>query len=167
MRRLQVVSVVLGSLILYSAPVWAQEELTVPPPPPALLQEPSEAVSVIKQAIDYLGPTYGTCLDVWNGEASQCISASVYNFHDNAIKVASLRVGATTGLTAYSGLGLDVEGIVLRYFPDVVKDTLSPPPVTPVWGFLGKYSHLGVGGGFSFDHDDPAVVLEAGVKGRF
>ena len=163
MRGLHLLSVLVGSLILYSAPVWAQEEQTVPPPPPALLQEPSEAVSVIKQIVTYLDPVPETVLDFWNGDQYAGISGSIWNWAPNQVNVASLRLGASTGMAVYGGAGLDLHG-VSTYLPQWLRDVASTGATQTLWEKVGEYGHASVVGGWSFDHDDPVLGGTLGIK---
>lgn len=143
------------------------DDTTIPPPPPAILQDPGHAVDMFKEIVNYLNPSYETVIDLWNGDIYQGISGSVYTVSSNNVNILSLRVGASTGMAVYGGVGLDVDGIVQRYLPQGAQDALSPPPTEPVWEFLGRYSHASVIAGYSWDHQDPVLGFTAGLKASF
>jgi len=145
--------------------VWAHEELI----PEAgerstgVLSSPSQTVDVARGVIERLDPTYETVIDINNGDQSQGISAALYQFTSNNIHVGDWRLGVGTGTSLYSTIGLDIGGVTKRLAPDSLERVANNAPLTAIWAFIGKYGRLGVGGGYSWDHEDPMVVLTAGA----
>lgn len=134
---------------------------------PAVLNEPAESVNLIKQVIDRLQPSYETVWDVYNGDFYQGVSGALYTFASREIPIASLRLGASTGMAIYSGVGLDLPGIAQRVLPAVVKTPASLTPLDTVWSVLGKYARVGLVGGYSWDHHDPVIGVTAGAALTF
>ena len=133
----------------------------------ALLNDPPESVSLVKEIISRLDFSYETVVDLYNGDAYQGVSGSLYNLTSNDIHLASLRLGASTGMSIYSGASLDLPGLTKRYLPPSVQDAASPTPLDTVWSVIGKYGRVGLIGGWSFDHDDPVIGMTAGVATSF
>ena len=134
---------------------------------PAPLDDPNRIIRWLKTGIDMIDPSYELVLDFWNGDQYQGLSGALKKFHSHKIEVASWRLGASTGLAVYTGLGLDLGGIGRRYVPKVVKRITTVGPLDEVWSFIGKYGRVSAVGGWSFDHDDPVVATTFGASGNF
>ena len=133
----------------------------------AILNNPTQTVSVFKDAINRLQPSYETVWDVNNGDFSQGLSASLYNFTSQQIPIASVRLGASTGMALYGGGSLDLPGLTQRFIPTTIKGVATTSPLNVVWSFLGKYARVGVVSGYSWDHDDPVIGITAGAALTF
>ena len=157
MRKL----VLLSLLCLGLSPVVHAEDA------PAVLNEPSEAVTLTKAVINKLQPSYETVIDVLNGDVYQGISGALYTFESREIPIASVRLGASTGMAMYSGVSLDLPGITQRFLPQPVKDPVTVTPLDSVWSVVGKYARVGVVGGYSWDHHDPIFGMTAGASLTF
>lgn len=142
----------LGSELAYAAPE-------------AVLNDPPVTVSVVKELINKLQPSYEGVLDVYNGGFSQGVSGALYTFQSKGFPLGSIRVGATTGLAVYAGPSLDLPGIARRLLPD--DDVQVQTTSETLWSTIGKYARVGAGVGWSWDHDDPVVVLTAGAALTF
>ena len=147
---------------LYTCQVAADDPVI-----PAVLNNPAETVSVVKQIINRIQPSYETVWDVNNGDFYQGVSGSLYNFTSKEIPIASLRLGASTGMAIYGGVSLDLPGLTKRLVPSVVASTVSTSPMVTIWSFIGKYGRVGFVGGYSWDHDDPVVGVTAGAAFTF
>ena len=134
---------------------------------PAVLNEPSEAVELTKAVINKLQPSYETVIDVLNGDVYQGLSGALYTFESREIPLASVRLGASTGMAMYSGVSLDLPGITQRFLPDAVKDPATTTPLDSAWSVVGKYARVGLVGGYSWDHHDPVFGMTAGAALTF
>lgn len=162
MRSVSVLALFLGFSVFSVALGSLQAEET-----PAVLNNPTDTVSVAKDLINRLQPSYETVVDVYNGDVYQGVSASLYHFTSREIPIASVRLGASTGMALYSGVSLDLPGITRRFVPAAVKTPAETTPLDTVWSAVGKYARVGVVGGFSWDHDDPVVGITAGAALTF
>lgn len=144
--------------------VYAQDDGVVENAP---LNDPAGTVGLARSIIDRLDPSYETIWDIYNGGFSQGVSASLYGFTSNDIHLASLRLGVGTGLSVYSGVGLDLPGLTKRFIPSVLATPASISPLNTLWSIIGKYGRVGVVGGWSWDHDDPVVGVTIGAAYRF
>ena len=151
---------ILGFWFLLSGGTVYADDPVIPSAP---LNDPSETVSLVKRIVNHLNPSYESVIDVYNGDTYQGISASLFNFTHDEVPLGSLRIGASTGMAIYGGLGLNVKGVATKFLPQVLKDVASPGPMETVWGILGKYSCASLIAGYSWDHRDPVVGATAGA----
>ena len=144
---------------------WAEDSVLAPDP--AVLNEPVESVNLVKEIINRINPSYETVWDVYNGEFSQGISGSLYNFTSRTIPIASVRLGASTGMAIYSGVSLDLPGLSRRFIPQTVQTAAETSPLDTIWGFVGKYARVGLVAGYSWDQHDPVIGITAGAALSF
>ena len=135
--------------------------------PAPILNDPAGSVSLVKEVIAKLDPTYETVWDIYNGEFAQGISGALYTVKSRTLEIASLRLGASTGMALYSGVSFDLPGIAQRLKPDAVKNLATAGPLGLVWDVIGRYGRLGVVGGYSWDHHDPVIGITAGAAVSF
>ena len=149
-------------------PAWATPPIDEPVDlPPAVLNDPTQTVSIVKEVINKIQPSYETVWDVYNGDFYQGVSGSLYTFTSRDIPIASLRLGASTGMSIYGGVSLDVPGITKRLVPGMIEEKATLSPLDTVWSFVGKYARVGVVGGYSWDHEDPVLGVTAGAAVTF
>ena len=134
---------------------------------PAVLNDPTQSVSLAKDIINRLNPSYETVWDVYNGEFAQGVSAALYNFTSQEIPIASLRIGASTGMALYSGVSLDLPGIGKRFVPSAIAGPATTGPLDTVWSVIGKYARVGVVAGYSWDQQDPMLGVTVGAALQF
>ena len=133
----------------------------------SVLDNPISTVSFVKEAIERLDPSYETFWNWGEGAFSQGVSVSLYTFESEEIPVASLRLGAGTGMILYGGVGLDAPGIARRFIPEKIKTVGGTQPLDDVWSAIGKYGRIGVVGGYSWDDQTPAYGLTFGAAFSF
>lgn len=150
--------VMLSGLLMIGNQAWADETA-----PGAVLNEPSHAVTVAKDLINRLDPSYETVWNLARGKFQQGVSGSLYNFKSNGIHLASARLGYATGETLYGGVGLDVPGLTTRFVPPVVKGVATTTPLNLVWGLLGRHARISLVGGYDWNEREPAYGLTAGA----
>lgn len=131
----------------------------------AVLNDPTKTVALAKTVINYLQPSYESVWDVYNGGFSQGISASLYTFTSREIPLASLRLGASTGMALYGGVSLDLPGVARRFA--AVSGPVNTGPLNEVWALIGKYGRVGLVGGYSWDHEDPLIGMTIGAALTF
>ena len=132
-----------------------------------MLNDPEQTVSMAKALINRIQPSYETLWDLYNGEFSQGMSGSLFHFTSRTIPIASLRLGASTGMALYGGASLDLPGIATRFIPAMVKTPAETTPLDTVWSVVGKYARVGVVGGYSWDAEDPLIGITAGAALSF
>lgn len=146
---------------------WGMMHTAFAEPGEAVLNDPPGVVSVLKDAITRLNPSYETVWDLYNGEFAQGMSANLYTVTSREIPIISVRAGASTGMALYSGVSLDLPGLSQRFIPASVKGMATTGPLDTLWGFVGKYARVGVIGGYSWDHHDPVIGFTAGAALTF
>src|SRR3990167_3259921 len=130
---------------------------------PAVLNDPTEAVSVVKTVISKLSPSYETVWNFRDGTFSQGVSASLYGIGSNNVHLASVRLGFGTNENLYAGLGLDLPGLCRRFVPQTIKGFATVKPLDISWSVVGNYARVMPIGGYSWGDDAPVYGVSFGA----
>ena len=147
---------------------YAEEpSVVVAPVAPAVLNDPPGSVSMAKDIINRLNPSYETVWSLADGTFSQGVSASLYNVTSRSIPIASVRAGFGTNEILYGGVSLDLPGLAKRYIPATIKGVATVAPLDTLWAFAGKYARVGVISGYSWGDDHPVYGFTLGAAFSF
>ena len=133
---------------------------------PGVLNEPPQAVSVFKQVVNKLNPSYDS-LWLWSdGEFSQGVSAALWTATSHTIPIASLRAGFGTNENLYGGASLDLPGLA-KLLPASVRGAADTSPLDTLWSVAGKYARVGVIAGYSWGDHHPIYGMTFGAALSF
>ena len=155
--------IVAGLLLLVCAGQAAFADDTLPAP----VNDPPGAYTTAKAVLDRLDLSYESLWDWSAGTFSQGVSGSVYDVRRNNLHIASVRLGAGTGMSLYSGIGWAVPGLTKLLVPATIKGIATTGPLDTLWGVVGKYGRISTVGGYSWDHHDPIIGLTFGAAATF
>lgn len=159
----------LAGLLLLTPVAWADAPHTNGQPffgtdqAQAVLNAPSVAVQVGKEATNVIQPGVETLYDFKHSDWRVGTSAALYTFSSKSFPIASLRAGYAPSEEVYGEIQLDLQGITQRYISPHVPSLATAGPLDGIWSILGKYGQVGAFAGYDFDQSSDGSNHAGGI----
>lgn len=143
---------------------------------PAVLNQPTQTVSVVKQVVDVLSPQIDHLYNLWDanddgGEWTRGLSIGLYAIKSQTIPLGTIRLGYlgedgnfTDARGWYTGANLDLPGLTKRFVPETVKGVATAGYLGTLWSVASRYGRVGLNAGFDADRDTPILAASFGFS---